>query len=117
MKITPKVGYLMQFIGIFHIILGVVLFPSEWYSILSDGGFNSVGMDIERNNALWFTFLGVPFVTIGSAWNYIQKYMPEFKSNFMGWHLLLMGLLCGFFVPISGAWFLIILGAWMLLEN
>jgi hypothetical protein len=117
MKITPKVGYIMQFLGGFHIALGFFLFAGEWGAIISDGGFDSLGLDYERNTAMWFTYLGIPFITIGSGWNYIQKHAPEFKPSFLGWHLLWMGLICIYLAPVSGGWSLLILGLWLLIEN
>ncbi|MCP4147226.1 MAG: hypothetical protein GY757_05700 [bacterium] len=117
MKIWKSIGHILMGIGIFHVLFALVIGWETWVSIAGDGLFNALGPDMKRQAIFWFMFLGIPMIPMGHMCTWITRRRNAPLPLFVGVHLLVMGAVGAFFVPVSGFWTIVLLGITVILQS
>jgi hypothetical protein len=94
-------------IGLIHTVFGVVVFWPELMRWLSEGLWNTVSGQAEREWAFWFIGIGFLAMLLGFFVDWVERkigYLPAF----LGWGLFLESLIGVIIMPVSGLWLLLI---------
>ncbi len=112
MKIRMRmhVGYVLVVLGVLHMGLALVLGWSDWAGMGREGFFNVLGENMTRNAHFWFMYLGVAMIPLGHLCQWLIKKRNAPLPAFLGIHLIWMSAVGLWFVPVSGFWFLLIIG-------
>jgi hypothetical protein len=106
-------GKLIIAIGTIHTVFGMVVFWSELMLWLSEGLWNTVSGQAEREWAFWFIGIGFLAMLLGILVDWVEQtigYLPRF----LGWILLGESLVGVIIMPISGLWLLLITSFYIL---
>jgi Mn2+/Fe2+ NRAMP family transporter len=111
-KIPRYTGTLALVIGVGHVILTLLLFPTQLADMVSAGVVASVRFGEragEQAAAVWFAVNGVLLVIVGLLARVHQKTSTLPASP--GWLLAALGVVGAVVAPVSGFWVYIVLGA------
>jgi len=104
MKIWRYSGIFLILTGLLHIAVGILLFKDTFAEYINNGIINSVTENSVQETGFWFLVCGTLVIMWGlTMHHYIRKtYKPAPK--FLGYFLLIISLIGGLIVPISGFW-------------
>ena len=97
------IGKAVVFIGIVHTIFGFVVFRSTLAELVTEGIFNTVNGQPDREFAFWFLFFGFMAIIVGLVVDWCERKIGELP-NFFGWSLLALTALLVTIMPVSGGW-------------
>ncbi len=100
------IGISIIIIGVIHSAFGFVGFRRTIGTIFSEGLFNTVNGQPEREFAFWFIFFGLLMIVFGAFVNWIERLGIKLPK-FLGWNLLALTVLIVMIMPISGGWLLL----------
>lgn len=99
------VGRWMMGVGVFHSVIGFILFPAPLREILAARLWNSVNPGTPlRYLAFWFLFAGVATILIGYLTDWIERVEGRILPRALGWTLLGIALVGVIVTPVSGFW-------------
>lgn len=101
------IGKAIAFIGVIHTTLGLVIFRKILQDLFSEGLFNTVNGQMDREFFYWFTMFGVVLIIFGALVNWIEQTTGELP-NWLGWTCFIFTVVLLIIMPISGAWLLLI---------
>ena len=108
MKASKFIGKALIVVGILHVFLGIGMYWEAWSAMAGDYFFNSIMESLDRQNAFWFTNLGVPIIAMGHYINDFAVRNRKAAPGATGLWLAGIGISGLIFVPVSGYWFFII---------
>ncbi len=94
-------------IGVFHTILGGMLFAEPWQAIVLSGVWNSLGIDPLRHAAFWFMVDGIWVILLGLVVDWLEVRTVGELPKCLGWGLLVLAIGGIVILPISGVWLLL----------
>ncbi len=99
------IGRWMMGVGVFHTVIGFILYHAQLREIAGIGFWNSLnpGTPI-LYLAFWFFFAGVAAILIGYLTDWIEKSGVEGFPVGLGWTLLGIALAGVIVTPLSGFW-------------
>jgi hypothetical protein len=100
------IGKSIIIIGVIHSAFGLVGFRKTIATIFSEGLFNTVNGQPEREFAFWFVFFGLLMIAFGAFVNWVERQGIKLPK-FLGWNLLALTLLIVMIMPVSGGWLLL----------
>ena len=100
-------GILLAATGGLHIAVGLVMGWEHYVDIVRAGFINAIGMDFVRAFAEWFFMFGVLLLLFGLVLHHYIRRTGEPAPRFVGWWLLVMGIVGAALEPISGYWLVI----------
>jgi hypothetical protein len=92
-----------------HLVVGAVLYRHELAGIAGDGFVNTI-VDAHRDAAFWFMVSGVALTMIADTARHAVNRTGRFPLD-VGWWLIGLGLLIVVIMPVSGGWFVLVVGA------
>jgi len=101
-------------IGVLHTIVGVILGYGPLTEIARDGFFNAVEPYDSRMAVFWFLFAGLVSILLGQLVLWAERHLNRPVPGFIGWQLLVLSIAVTVFIPISGAWLLMVLSISMI---
>lgn len=101
------IGKSIVVIGIIHTVFGLVVFRGIFETLFSEGLFNTVNQQPDREAAFWFLFSGFALLIIGVLVNWIERTLTTFPLC-ISWSFLILTLAGVFIMPISGFWLLLV---------
>lgn len=103
------VGELLIGIGILHTLTGILGFRPTFAAIARDGVFDTIGGDVERQAALWFTLAGLMLVVLGLFMRWTLRRTGSLPRS-LGWGVLSIAVIGIVLMPRSGFWSLVPVG-------
>ena len=105
-------GLWLVLTGVGHNLIGLALRGDELAAIVSDGLFDTLS-SAEREAAFWFEAGGILMILLGALMRHGElRGAPP--PRWLGWSLLLSGLLGAVCLPVCGFWLIVLQGAWLL---
>ena len=101
------IGRFIQFIGILHISVGIILLGHIGLELLQDGLFNTVNGQPMREAFFWFIFTGFLIVIIGQIVHWLEGNQAIIPTS-LGWSLFVLSTLGVFIMPASGIWLMFV---------
>jgi hypothetical protein len=93
-------------VGVIHCGFGAVVFSSTWRTLLSEGLFNTVNGQAEREFPFWFFAFGLLAILLGAAIDHLEQLGLPLPA-FLAWGLLALNVIFLVVMPISGGWLLV----------
>jgi hypothetical protein len=90
-------------IGIIHSLFGFAVFSAIISVLISEGLFNTVNSQPDRERVFWFLFTGFAWIIVGILIDWLEINSSRLPS-FLGWAFLAMTVIGVFIMPISGIW-------------
>jgi hypothetical protein len=115
MTLHRGIAWALVALGALHLGLGITWSWDVWVRIARDGFFDAIDPWMDRNAAFWFTYLGLPIMFVGVLCLRLLKATGRPLPRSVAVWLLGLGAVGTFFMPASGFFFLVILGALALL--
>lgn len=120
MRLSKYSGYYLFATGVIHNLIGFIMGWGVLTDIHHDGWWNSVessqGVHFDRSAILWFLLLGFFWMLMGylmQLWLNQKQLIPAS----IGCTFVILGLLTGILVPVSGAWLFIPQGLVIVLDS
>jgi hypothetical protein len=110
------IGKSLVGIGVIHSLFGFVVFRGIINVLVSEGLFNTVNNQPEREQAFWFLFTGFAWIILGLLVDWLEKSSNK-PPSFLGWAFLTMTVVGAFIMPISGIWLFFVLSVGLLCRN
>ncbi len=115
MKTSKLVAISIIALGVLHTGLGFLWGWPAWSMIAGEGFFNAVMPHLDRSLTFWFTVTGVFLIILGQfSWWTVARAKREIP-RFLGWYLLVIGIVGGVMIPVSGFVLVAVIGAAALL--
>lgn len=110
------IGKFFMATGLLHILIGVMVFSAPLGDIMRDGiFFDAIGVEeYERATAFWFTLTGVFICITGGLAQWIYNNTNTLPA-FLGYGVVVIGVIGGLMIPVSGFWLVIPQGIMMLM--
>lgn len=106
----PKLSaYLLIATGALHNAIGFIIGASVLGDIASEGFFNTVVMQPDRNATFWFLFSGFALMLMGLLVLELRRVPKTFA-----WSLLVLSLIGVILMPASGFWLVLAQAVYML---
>ena len=102
-------GVLTMILGAMHLLTGVVFYMDPLLEIGRNGLIAAVPDFGDLSTAFWFMMFGVLLVWVGMLARQYGAYSAELPTGF-GWQMVVLGLVGGLMMPISGFWLAIPIG-------
>jgi len=97
----------MMGVGVFHSVIGFILFAAPLREIVAAGLWNTLSPRTPmRYLAFWFLFGGVATMLVGYLADWIERVAGGILPRGLGWTLLGVGLAGVILTPVSGFWLL-----------
>ncbi|MEM8906520.1 MAG: DUF6463 family protein [Bacteroidota bacterium] len=109
------IGKTIALIGLIHTIFGFVVLPNIFRDLLSEGLFNTVNGQLDREFFFWFIQFGLLLVLFGGFVNWVEQRLDRLPLG-LGWTLLAFTALLVGIMPISGAWLMLIPAVGILIQ-
>ncbi|MEL6377546.1 MAG: DUF6463 family protein [Pseudomonadota bacterium] len=110
------VGPLMISMGIVHLAVSFVLFPTELLEIWRAGPLAGLSWTLDMLAGFWFLIFTWPMIAVGVVFRESYKTLGDNPGRrFVGASFILMPIVSGVFLPTSGLWFFIVPGTMLLL--
>lgn len=103
MNIRQHLGHLLMLTAAIHVALGVLLFYAPLLDIIQSGVFNSITPHYDRGMVVWFLLFGAVLFLLGQSAQWIIRSGMALPES-VGWGLLLIAVLGGVLLPVSGFW-------------
>ncbi len=108
-------GYVLIAMGVLHGIMSFVLFGDLLGEIWDAGPGAGTGWSLDMLAAFWFAvftwlMIVLGFVIAGSG----RRYGDVVLRHLIGWSFIVVPLVCGIFLPVSGLWAFLLPGAMLL---
>ena len=103
--------------AVFHLLFGTFVGIPALRGIVSEGIFNTIGTDLERNAVVWFLVSGVLLLLLGQFARYYTRQHDRPVPRFVGWYLLVTSIAGIVLIPLSGFWLLFPQGLLILLAT
>jgi hypothetical protein len=113
-KMRRLSGPALVAIGVGHTVVGVTLGYSPLAEIARDGFFNAVEPHFSRMAVFWFLFSGLAVILLGQLVLWTERRLDRPVPAFIGWQLLALSIVTAVFIPVSGAYLVIILALYMI---
>lgn len=101
------IGKSILLIAAIHTIFGFIVFRPIIADLFTNGVFNTVNGQLDRESVFWFIMSGLSWFLLGGLVNHFEKFGLDLPG-FFGWGLLVMTLLGIVVMPISGFWLLFV---------
>ncbi len=95
--------------GVLHLATGLVAFGPPLLGMIGDGLVNTIGADVERNNAWWFLVAGGFLVITGLTIRWALRTAGQLPAV-LGWGMILISALGVVVAPASGFWLVLVEG-------
>ncbi len=106
MKARRWIGKWIAAVGGIHSLLGLIGFAAIWKTLATEGFFNTVNGQADREFATWFVVSGVMMIFFGVLLDRAEKASLSLPVGLRwGFLALVLGLLL--IMPISGGWLLL----------
>ena len=110
-------GTVLAAMGILHMLVGVLLFSNELLSIWDFGLLRGLRWGYSELAAFWFLIFGWLMVTTGLLLRATADHEPAWRaSRWVAISLVVVPVLTGLILPVSGLWLLLIPGVLVLNE-
>lgn len=110
-------GKLLIVMGVVHGVVGAILFGEDLLAIISAGPGGGLNWSMAQLAAFWFILFAWLMIVSGVLMDTAYKATGDIPAKRMvGWSFILIPILCGIFLPLSGLWATIIIG-FMLVAN
>lgn len=93
--------------GIFHGVLGIILFVHPLYAIAQAGVWNSLGLDPLHHLAFWFMIDSIWSILLGLLADWVEGQNQGLLPQSLGWGVLMLAVIGIMIMPISGFWLLL----------
>ena len=110
-------GYVLLGMGILHGVMTFVLFGNALSEIWKAGPGAGASWSMEMLAAFWFGIFTWLMIVLGGVIAASARTGEVPLRRVTGWSLVLVPVICGVFLPVSGLWALIIPGVMMLIGN
>lgn len=94
-------------VGVLHCALFLWFFRRSLRAIAGEGFWNTIDPMRERQVLFWALLTGVLALLLGQLALWITKQGKSLPSS-LGWQLLIVTLVCGVLMPVSGGWLLLV---------
>mgnify|MGYP000400550248 CR=1 FL=1 len=112
MQGTKLSAYLLIATGVLHNAIGFIISAPVLGDIASEGFFNTVVMQHDRNAAFWFLFSGFALILMGLLLLELRRIPRTFA-----WALLTLNIIGVVIMPVSGLWLVLPQAVYMLRQN
>ena len=107
-KIWKYSGIFLVATGILHSVVCIVMGKDNLWGIIKDGLFNSIQEnDFLRGMSFWSLLFGVSIIILGHLLHFYIKKEQQPAPNFLGYWLLILGIIGCIIMPVSGFWLII----------
>lgn len=108
-------GHTLAAMGVLHGVMSVVLFGDLLIDIWVAGPLAGLSWSLGMLAAFWFAIFTWLMIVLGLVIAGIGKDKGDFRyRRLTGWSFILMPVLCGIFLPVSGLWAFILPGIMLL---
>jgi len=100
------IGKTLFGVGVIHSVFGFVFMRSTLAVLWSEGLFNTVNGQPRREAAFWFLYTGFLLLILGALIDRLERSgfgIPPF----LAWSFLVLTVIGGVVMPISGLWLLV----------
>lgn len=104
MKLWKLSGLLLSITGVIHTIVGVIACKDIYLAMINDGFYHSINNDYTRGFAFWFLLFGLFLILLGQTLHYYIKKEQKPAPLFVGYSLLVIGIVGSIAEPVSGFW-------------
>ncbi len=119
-------GYLLLFLGLLHVAVGVVGGWSQFVSIADYGIWNALIQHsqtvcmktlgcLQLNGTWWFVAWGLMLILFGLLCTWVEVILNQTVPAFIAWLLFLICSVCAILMPASGFWLVMIVALNMVL--
>ena len=119
-------GYLLLFLGLLHVAVGVVGGWSQFVSIADYGIWNALIQHsqavcmktlgcLQLNGTWWFVAWGLMLILFGLLCTWVEVILNQTVTAFIAWLLFLICGVCAILMPASGFWLVMIVALNMVL--
>lgn len=114
MVIQKHSGWMLEWTAYIHTAIGLLLFWKPVSELVLAGVWNGIGSAIDRSNAFWFLFFGVLMWVIARMLRWLTNEQGIPIPRFVGWQMLVLSVIGGICMPVSGFWLVILQAVYML---
>ena len=119
-------GYLLLFLGLLHVAVGVVGGWSQFVFIADYGIWNALIQHsqavcmktlgcLQLNGTWWFVAWGLMLILFGLLCTWVEVILNQTVPAFIAWLLCLICVVCAILMPASGFWLVMIVALNMFL--
>ncbi len=101
------IAYFIIGIGFVHCLVGALLIGHIFQDLWSEGLFNTVNGQLEREAFFWFMAFGLLLMLLGVVLYWLAQAKFRLPATF-AWLLLSFLLVLVIIMPVSGAWLLLV---------
>lgn len=105
MQHSRVAGWWITGVGVLHCVLFLWLGRAALRAIAGEGFWNTIDPIRERQVLFWALLTGVLVLLLGQLTLWVAKQGKPLPSS-LGWQLLIMTLVAGVLMPVSGGWLL-----------
>lgn len=114
---TLIASWILFFLGIAHIIFGIVIYKSQFQDAIAEGLIGKFSGKYDRELAFWFTIMGLPIALIGFVAVHLTSTGDFGIIKMIGFSLLGTGITGVLAFPKSPLWLILLLSPIFILSG